>query len=107
MSTETNQRFTTNEKAVFEVYGRRSTIPATLKNLSKTGACLTFAQDNVRLETGDLVCVTIELGELKKKHKVNAEVVWRRENETGVNFIPKEALVERFVTKTKLNGSVY
>lgn len=100
------QRYVTNEKANIEVYGRRSNVDATLKNLSQTGACLTWAQEGVRLETGDLICITVVLGDLKKSHKVNAEVVWRREKETGINFIPKEALVEKFVTKTKTRSSL-
>lgn len=102
-----NQRFETNEKASIEVYGRRSSVTATMKNLSQTGACLKWGQEGVRLETGDLICMTIELGDLKKSHKVNAEVVWRRDKETGVNFIGKDELVERFVTKTRAGGSVY
>ncbi len=106
MSTLT-QRFVTNEKANIEVYGRKSNVAATLKNLSQTGACLTWAQEGVRLETGDLICITVVLGEVKKLHRVNAEVIWRREKETGISFIAKDQLVERFVSKTKLQGSVY
>jgi PilZ domain len=102
-----NQRFVTNERASIEVYGRRSSVMATLKNLSQTGACLTWAQEGVRLETGDLVCLIVELGALKKRHKVTAEVIWRRDKETGVTFIPKEELVEKFVSKTKATNSVY
>lgn len=102
-----NRRFVTNEKASIEVYGRRSSVSATMKNLSQTGACLAWGQDGVRLETGDLICMTVVLGDLKKRHKVNAEVVWRRDKETGVNFIGKEELVERFVSKTRAAGSVY
>lgn len=103
----TNQRFVTNERASFEIYGRRSSVTATMKNLSQTGACLSWGQDGVRLETGDLICMTVVLGDLKKRHKVNAEVVWRRDKETGISFIGKEELVERFVAKTRSQGSVY
>lgn len=105
MATPTTQRFVTNEKANFEIYGRRSMVSATLKNLSKTGACLSWAQDGVLLETGDLICMTVLLGAIKKQHKVNAQVIWRREKETGISFIAKDELVEKFVSKTKTDGS--
>ena len=104
MAAQIPQRFVTNEKANIEVYGKRLNVTATLKNLSQTGACLTWAAENVRLETGDLVCMTVMLGDLKKQHKVNAEVIWRRDKQTGISFIGKDQLVERFVSRTKANS---
>jgi hypothetical protein len=95
------QRFSTNEPASIEVYGRKSQVEAMLKNLSATGACLTWAQEGCVLGIGDLVCVTIELSRLKKRHKVNAEVVWRDGKEIGVNFIPPEELVNRFASRNR------
>lgn len=94
------QRFTTNEPASIEVYGRRSQIEATLKNLSATGACLSW-QEGPALTQGDLVCLTIELAKLKKKHRVNAEVVWCAGKEIGVTFIPPEELVQKFSHRTR------
>jgi hypothetical protein len=93
------QRFTTNEPASIEVYGRKSQLDAMLKNLSATGACLTWQQEGYSLNTGDLVCLTIELSRLKKRHKVNAEVVWRMGKEIGVNFIPPDELVNKFASR--------
>lgn len=90
------QRFTTNEPASIEVYGRKSHVEATLKNLSATGACLTWHHEGFGLNQGDLVCLTVELVKLKKRHRVNAEVIWCANKEIGVSFIPPEELVQKF-----------
>lgn len=95
------QRYNTNEPASIEVYGRKSQIAATLKNLSATGACLTWNNEGIGLDTGDLVCLTVELARLKKRHRVNAEVIWRNGKEIGVNFIGPDELVNKFSTRTR------
>lgn len=95
------QRFSTNEPANIEVYGRRSSLGATMKNLSSTGACLSWHDDNIELKEGDLVCVTVNLAMLKRRHRVNAEVMWRSGKEMGVNFIQSEELVQKFATRTR------
>lgn len=93
-------RFITNEPASIEVYGRKSTVDATLKNLSATGACLAWHKEGFELTTGDLVCLTVELVKLRKRHKVNAEVVWCSGKEMGVTFIPADELVTKFASRT-------
>ncbi|PWU20867.1 MAG: PilZ domain-containing protein [Bdellovibrio sp.] len=95
------QRYETNEPASIEVYGRRSIMAATLRNLSATGACLSWDKEGFQLETGDLVCLTVELGGLNRRHRVNAEVIWRAGKEMGVTFIPREDLVQRFTNRTR------
>lgn len=92
-------RFATREKTSIEIYGKNTLIPATLKNLSATGACLEAKDPTARLQEGDLVCVTVYLSQLKKSHRVSAEVIWHKTGRTGVNFINSEELVEKFMER--------
>lgn len=94
-------RFATRENTAIEIYGKSSLIPATLKNLSATGACLETKDPTARLTEGDLVCVTVYLGQLKKSHRISAEVIWFASGKTGVNFLNSEELVGKFLDKTK------
>lgn len=97
-------RYTTHEPTSIEVYGKGSTIPATLKNLSATGACLRYKKDEVRLQQGDLICVTVYLAKLKKNHRISAEVIWQNDRETGVIFLNADELFEKFRDKTRNMG---
>lgn len=94
-------RFATRENTSIEIYGKNSLIPATLKNLSSTGACLVSKDPTARLQQGDLICVTVYLSQLKKSHRISAEVIWHNSGRTGVNFLNSEELVEKFMEKAK------
>lgn len=101
MSTTANaHRYTTREKASVEVYGRHETVIADLRNLSQTGACVEWTQSDVSLQKGDLVRITVFLKTLNRKHNVNAEVMWRDGNKSGVNFINSDQVLEKIVDRT-------
>lgn len=93
-------RYTTKEKASLEIYGRSGNIEADLRNLSATGACLEWSQDDVSLEKGDLVRMTVTLKALNREHNVNAEVVWREGNKTGLTFIRSEEVIEKMMERS-------
>ena len=95
----TATRYTTKEKASVEVYGRTGNIIVDLKNLSTTGACLEWTQEDVSLEKGDLVRMTVILKALGRRHNLNAEVVWREGKKTGVNFIKSNEVLEKMMDK--------
>lgn len=97
-------RFATREKTSIEIYGKNAQVPATLKNLSATGACLESKDPTLRLNEGDLICVTVYLSQLKKNHRISAEVVWHEAGKLGVNFLNSDELVEKFREKTRSPG---
>lgn len=93
------QRYNTKEKASVEVYGRSGNIIASIRDVSVTGACLEWTQEQVELEEGDLVRLTIVLKAVNRKHNLNAEVIWRQGKKTGVNFIKSDEVVDRMMEK--------
>lgn len=94
-----SKRYTTKEKASIEIYGRGGNIIANLRNLSLTGACLDWTQENVPLQKGDLVRVTVVLKAIGRRHNLSAEVVWREGNTSGVAFIKSGEVLERIMEK--------
>ncbi len=94
-----SQRFDTREKAAVEVYGKPLNIIADLKNISKTGACLERTSDDIDIDKGDLIRVTVILKALNRKHNISAEVVWREGKKTGINFIPHDQVLEKLTAK--------
>ena len=94
-----SKRYTTKEKASIEIYGRGGNIIANLRNLSLTGACLDWTQDDVPLQKGDLVRVTVVLRALGRRHNLSAEVVWREGNASGVTFIKSDEVLGRIMEK--------
>lgn len=96
---DSSPRYETKEFASLEIYGGRTLARVRLKNLSTTGACLTWEDDRLELSKGDLVCVTVVLNEVKKKHRVNAQVVWSGHKESGLTFIPRTEVTKMMMTK--------
>lgn len=92
-------RYQTKEKASLEIYGRSGNITGQLKNLSVTGACLEWSQEEVNLEKGDLVRMTVVLMSLNRRHDVNAEVVWVDGKTTGLNFIKSDEVLEKMMER--------
>ena len=94
------ERFLTKEKASIKIYGKTGNLIASVKNLSKTGACLEW-QDGLELEIqqGDLIRMTVILKALNRRHQLSAEVVWTDGNQTGVTFIAADSVLERMVGK--------
>ncbi len=79
-------RYMTREKASIEIYGRSGNLIAQVKNLSVTGACLEWSQEDVNLQKGDLVRLTVSLKALNRRHNINGEVMWRDGKQSGINF---------------------
>ncbi len=95
-----SERFQTNEKASLEVYGKSGEAIAEVKNLSKTGACLEWDAQNVKLETGDFVRLTFDLKSVQKKRHVNAKVIWNNGKTSGIVFVRPEELIEKLTLKS-------
>ena len=92
-------RYSTKEKASIEIYGRSGNFIANLCNLSVTGACLEWMQEDVSIAEGDLIRMTVVLKALNRRHNLNAEVVWRDGKKTGVNFINSNEVLEKIMER--------
>ncbi len=91
-------RFDTKEIAHIEVYGRHhGKMVAKLKNISSSGAFFELSQAEYVPRKGDMLCVTVHLGSLKKSHVIHAQVVWGRGLGFGAQFVPKEDLVTKML----------
>ncbi len=91
-------RFDTKEIAHIEVYGRHhGKMVAKLKNISSSGAFFELSQSEYVPRRGDMLCVTVHLGSLKKSHTIHAQVVWGRGLGFGAQFVPKEELVTKML----------
>jgi hypothetical protein len=93
-------RYATKEKASIEIYGRSGNFIAQLKNVSVTGACLEWYQDDIPLEKGDLIRMTVVLRALNRRHNVNGEVVWNDGKMTGVNFIKSNEVIGKMMDRS-------
>lgn len=83
-------RFLTQLNAQIEIYGKNGKAVAKVSNLSKTGAMLELIQTKVLPIKGEILQITILLSELKKAHKVSAEVIWCHGLSFGVQFLAKD-----------------
>jgi len=92
-------RYATKEKASIEIYGRSGNFIAQLKNVSVTGACLEWNSDDILLEKGDLVRMTVVLRALNRRHNVNGEVVWRDGKSTGITFIKSNEVIGKMMDR--------
>lgn len=92
-------RYATQEKALIEVYGQNISIAASIFNLSQTGACLEGPLEQVALEPGDLIRLTVEMPRIGKRHHLSAQVIWKAGARTGVQFISSDELLNRMVGK--------
>ena len=93
------ERYPTKEKAAIEIYGRSGALIATIKDLSKTGACLMWEGDEALLTKGDLLRLTVVLRALRKEHRLNAEVIWIEGKRTGVQFLNSRELLDRMLIR--------
>lgn len=94
-----SERFPTQEKAAIEIYGKSGQVVAEVKNMSQTGACIEWGPSDVELKQGDLLRLTFVLSALKKKHFVNAEVIWRSGNRSGISFVRPEQLIAKMTIR--------
>jgi hypothetical protein len=70
-----------------EKYGKGARANLRMRNLSKTGAMLHVLGASEFFKTGDLLRLTVDLDEIKKKKVVNAEIVWHKKDRIGVSFV--------------------
>src|SRR4051812_40939751 len=92
------ERFPTKEKASVKIYGKTGHLIASVKNLSKTGACLEWPEGlDLEIQQGDLIRMTVILKALNRRHQLSAEVVWTDGKQTGVTFIAAESVLEKMV----------
>ncbi len=92
-------RYMTREKASIEIYGRSGNLIAQVKNLSVTGACLEWSQEDVNLQKGDLVRLTVSLKALNRRHNINGEVMWRDGKQSGINFITSDDVLDKMMER--------
>ena len=96
----TAQRYETKEIAHIEVYGRHhGKMVAKLRNLSASGAFFELHQCEYVPRRGDMVCVTVHLGSLKKSHVMHAQVVWNQGLGFGAQFVTREDLLTKMLVK--------
>jgi hypothetical protein len=93
-------RYSTKEKAAIEIYGRRNATVAAVRNLSVSGACLEWDEQEFRLTKGDLIRMTVVLKAVNRKHNVSAEVIWVTGKKMGVNFIAQDQILEKLTEKS-------
>ena len=94
------ERFSTKEHASVQIYGKPGNVIAVVKNLSSTGACLEWAQEDCAIQEGDLLRLTVILKALNRRHNVSAEVVWRRGNLSGISFIKHDQVLEKMMERS-------
>lgn len=92
-SKEIAPRYQTQELAVLEVYGRIGKVSCKMSNLSVSGALFEILNSSFLPKKGDLIRVSINLGKLKKRYNLEAEVVWSKGLSLGVHFMSREELV--------------
>ncbi len=94
------KRFLTNERGSVEVYGKSGRIQVQIKNLSSTGACLSLeGPTDVVLVKGDLIRLSVNLGTLRKRHNLSAEVVWQKGTDSGICFIKPEDVLSKMMDR--------
>jgi hypothetical protein len=95
------KRFLAKEPSFVEVYGKPDLIPAKMKNLSATGLCLELEPNSSEtIAKGDIVRVIVKLKDLNKDRVVNAEVIWVKEGEAGLCFIPPNQVLDKLLEKS-------
>ncbi|MEI7974249.1 MAG: PilZ domain-containing protein [Bdellovibrio sp.] len=92
-------RYATQEQALLEVYGQNISVAASIFNLSQTGACLEGPFEQLALEPGDLLRLTVEMPRIGKRRHLNAQVVWKSGSRAGVRFISSNELLNSMVGK--------
>ncbi len=100
MDSQPPQRFMTRENAMIEIYGRNGQVICSVRNLSATGACIEWNQEGSEMKIGDMIRMTVILKSVGKKHHVNAEVVWRDGNRSGVSFIPSNQVLDKLIERS-------
>lgn len=97
--TQVAPRYPTREVAGVEIYGRTGRLTVRMRNLSASGARLEIIRGETTPQTGDILKITIQLKEVGRTHKIDGEVVWLGKGALGVQFIKKEDVALRILSK--------
>ena len=93
------RRFTTNEIATIEVFGRMETMHGTMRNLSKSGCFLELTKGEYVPQEGDCVRIVLPLKTLNKTRNMFAQVVWKKGLGFGLLFIKKDEISKKMLTR--------
>lgn len=94
------ERYDTLEMARVQVYGRTGDLTVKMKNVSSTGALMELVNGDYRPQRGDFIQATIHLDSVGRIHEINGEVVWHDGLGFGINFIRKNDLLTRMMSKS-------
>lgn len=93
------RRFTTNEVATIEVFGRMETMHGTMKNLSTSGCFLELTKGEYVPQEGDCVRIVLPLKSLNKTRNMFGQVVWKKGLGFGLSFIKKEEISKKMLSR--------
>lgn len=96
---EVARRFTTNEVATIEVFGRMDVMHGTMKNLSRSGCFLELTKTDYIPQEGDCVRIILPLKTLNKTRNLFAQVVWKKDMGFGLSFIKKEDISKKMLSR--------
>ncbi len=94
-STLPARRFSTQEMAQIEVFGKDGKILTKMGNVSYTGAFFEVISSNFMPQNKDIVRITVNLRSVNKTHVIDAEVVWSKGLGIGVQFLNRDQLNTR------------
>ncbi|OYZ17899.1 MAG: hypothetical protein B7Y39_14420 [Bdellovibrio sp. 28-41-41] len=94
---EVARRFTTNEMATIEVFGRMETMKGTMKNLSTSGCFLELTKGDYVPQEGDCLRIILPLKSLNKTRNLFGQVVWKKGVGFGITFIKKDDISKNFI----------
>lgn len=97
--TQIAPRFPTRETAAVEIYGKTGRLTVRMRNLSSSGARLEIIRAEINPQTGDILKITVQLKELGKTHHIDAEVIWLGHGAIGIQFIKKEDIALKILSK--------
>lgn len=86
------RRFSTQEMAQIEVFGKDGKILTKMGNVSYTGAFFEVISSNFMPQNKDIVRITVNLRSVNKTHVIDAEVVWSKGLGLGVQFLNRDQL---------------
>ena len=93
------RRFTTNEIATIEVFGRMETMHGTMKNLSVSGCFLELTKGEYVPQEGDCVRIVLPLKSINKTRNIFAQVVWKSGLGFGLSFIKKDDISKKMLSR--------
>lgn len=101
------RRFSTQEMAQIEVFGKDGKILTKMGNVSYTGAFFEVISSNFMPQNKDIVRITVNLRSVNKTHVIDAEVVWSKGLGLGVQFLNRDQLntkiSEQMTRRTNFN----